>query len=303
MPPQMKIAARWIADHPTDVALLSMREQARRARVALPTLSRLASRLGFDGFEALRSVHAGHVREQNGSFRGLAASLGRIRRGQKDEDVIAGHMVALAGHLAALTSADAVNSLRRAADSIADAQRVFCLGLRSSFPPAFMFHYIRSLFGAESVLVDGAGGTGLDALRTIASRDILLAVSVNPYTRHTLDAANFAAQRKVKIVALTDSALSPIARLANLSVIVSTQTPSFFHTMTPAVAAVECIAALVARRRGEKGLKAIARSEHQLAAFDTYVGSSAKRVKRVRRSNKGKLAASSSRRPRVTDAP
>jgi DNA-binding MurR/RpiR family transcriptional regulator len=287
MPPQMKIAARWIADHPTDVALLSMREQARRARVALPTLSRLASRLGFEGFEALKSVHAGHVREQNGSFRGLAANLIRTRRGQKDHDFIAGHMVTLAGHLGALTSPDAVNSLKRAADSMAAADKVFCLGLRSGFPPAFMFHYIRSLFGADSVLIDGAGGTGMDALRMIATRDILLAVSVNPYTRQTLDAANFAAERKVKIVALTDSALSPIARLANLSVIVSTQTPSFFHTMTPAVAAVECIAALVARRRGEKGLTAIARSDQQLAAFDTYVGSSANRVRRVRRSNRG----------------
>jgi DNA-binding MurR/RpiR family transcriptional regulator len=285
MPPQMRIAARWIADHPTDVALLSMREQARRARVALPTLSRLALRLGFSGFEALKSIHAGHVRDQNAGFRGLAANLLRTRRGQKDDDFIAGHMAALAEHVAALNSPDAVKSLRRAAASIADAEKVFCLGLRSSFPPAFMFHYIRSLFGADSVLIDGAGGTGVDALRTIAPRDILLAVSVSPYTRQTLDAANFAAQRKVSIVALTDSILSPIAQLASLSVIVSTQTPSFFHTMTPAVAAVECIAALVARRRGEKGLTAIARSDGQLAAFNTYVESAANRGKRARRSN------------------
>jgi DNA-binding MurR/RpiR family transcriptional regulator len=283
MPPQMKVAARWIADHPTDVALLSMREQARRARVALPTLSRLALRLGFSGFEALKSVHAGHVREQNASFRGLAVNLLRTRRGQKDDEFIAGHMAALAGHVGALTTPEAVNSLKRAADSIAHAEKVFCLGLRSSFPPAFMFHYIRSLFGADSVLIDGAGGTGVDALRTIAPRDILLAVSVSPYTRQTLDAANFAAGRKVKIVALTDSTLSPIAQLANLSVIVATQTPSFFHTMTPAVAAIECIAALVARRRGEKGLTAIARSEQQLAAFDTYFVSSTNRVKRLKR--------------------
>jgi DNA-binding MurR/RpiR family transcriptional regulator len=287
MPPQMKIAARWIADHPTDVALLSMREQARRARVPLSTLSRLALRLGFEGFAALRSVHAGQVRDHNGGFRGLAENLVRTRRGQKDGDFIAGHMAALAGHLAALASADTVTSLRQAADRIAGAERVFCLGLRSSFPPAFMFHYIRSLIGSDSVLIDGAGGTGVDALRTIAARDVLLAVSVNPYTRQTLDAAKFAAARHVKIVALTDSALSPIAQLANVSVIVSTQTPSFFHTMTPAIAAVECMAALVARRRGEKGLAAIARSDHQLAAFDTYVGSSANLVKRVRRSTTG----------------
>ena len=34
LPPQLKEAARWVIDHPADVALLSMREQARRAGIA-----------------------------------------------------------------------------------------------------------------------------------------------------------------------------------------------------------------------------------------------------------------------------
>jgi DNA-binding MurR/RpiR family transcriptional regulator len=273
MPPQMKIAARWISDHPADVALLSMREQARRSGVLLPTLSRLAKRLGFDGFEALKSIHAGQMREQHGSFRGSAENLLRRRRGQKDDEFVSDHMSVLALQLAALTSPEAVALFKDAADHIAGANRIFCLGLRSSFAPAFMFHYIRSLFDSDSVLIEGAGGTGVDVLRTITGRDVLFAVSVDPYARQTLDAAEFAAARKTKIVALTDSTLAPIARLADISVIVSTRTPSFFHTMTSALAAVECIAALVARRRGEKGLAAVAKSDQQLAAFGTYVES------------------------------
>jgi hypothetical protein len=42
--------------------------------------------------------------------------------------------------------------------------------------------------------------------------------------------------------------------------------------MMPAVAAVECIAALVASRRGEQGLTAVAKSDQQLAAFEIYGG-------------------------------
>lgn len=282
MPPQMKIAARWIADHPADVALLSMREQARCSGVPLPTLSRLAKRLGFDGFEALKSVHAGHIREGHASFRGSAENLLRRRHGQKDDDFVSDHMTLLAHHLNDLTATEAVALLKRAAATLANAQRIFCLGSRSSFAPAFIFHYIRSLFGADSVLIDGVGGTGIDSLRTISSRDVLLAISVDPYARQTLDTIEFATKLKVKIVALTDSTLSPIARLADISVIVSTRTPSFFHSMTPAIAAIECIAALVARHRGERGLTAIAKSDQQLAAFDTYVGILAKKGKRTR---------------------
>jgi hypothetical protein len=41
--------------------------------------------------------------------------------------------------------------------------------------------------------------------------------------------------------------------------------------MAPAFATVECLCALVAARKGEETLTALAASEAQLAAFDTYV--------------------------------
>ena len=48
LPTQMQVAARWLSGHPLEVALLSMREQARRAGVPAATMSRIARRLGFD---------------------------------------------------------------------------------------------------------------------------------------------------------------------------------------------------------------------------------------------------------------
>src|SRR4029077_19387893 len=84
---------------------------------------------------------------------------------------------------------------------------------------------------------DGAGGTGVDAMRTMGKEDVLIAVSIEPYTRQTLHAVEFAAERKVGIIALTDSCLSPIARLAATSIIVATGSPSFFQTLAPALRA------------------------------------------------------------------
>jgi len=43
--------------------------------------------------------------------------------------------------------------------------------------------------------------------------------------------------------------LSPLATITTDVVLVRTKTPSFFHTMAPAFAAVECLATLVAARR------------------------------------------------------
>lgn len=269
--PQLKEAARWVIDHPADVALLSLREQARRSGVAPVTLTRLAQRFRLKGYDDIRRVYAEAVRKRPESFRGRAQEL-LARHGNEGDAALARDVFASLGrHLQALEAPDAVGRIVAAAEMIAAADRVFCFGQRSTFAVAFIFHYVRSLFGSKSILVDGPGAIGRDSLRTIGAKDVMLAVTADPYVRETTETARYVKSRGARVVAVTDSDLSPLAGIADRSILVGTETPSFFHTMTPAFAAVECLAALVAARRGKETLSALAESEQQLAAFDTYI--------------------------------
>jgi len=278
--PQLKEAARWVIDHPADVALLTMREQARRAGIPPATLTRLAQRFKLKGYDEIRRLSAEAVRERPDSYRWRAEELLQRRDSEGDAALIQDIFSSLSRHLQELSRPVVVDRFRAAADIIAKARRVFCLGLRSTFSVAYSFHYARALFGAESVLVDGPGGIATDALRTIGPADVLLAISVKPYTRQTLQAVRYADKRGARVIAVTDSEVSPLAMLARQTLVVGTETPSFFHTMAPAFAAIECLTALVAARRGSETLKSLAASEAQLEAFDTYVMTTKKRAKR-----------------------
>lgn len=269
--PQLREAARWIIDHPADVALLSLRQQARRAGIAPATLTRLAQRLGFRGYDGVRKLYADAVRQRAESYRGRAEELLIRRDSEGDAALVQDIFASLTQHAQNLSSPNAIERFTAAADMIASADRVFCLGLRSSFSVAYIFHYVRSLFGSNSVLVDGAGGSGIDMLRSIGRGDILLAVSVKPYATHAIESARFAKARGTCIIALTDSEISPLAAVADEVILIGTETPSFFHSMAPAFAAAECLAALVAARRGRETLAALEGSERQLAAFGTYL--------------------------------
>ncbi len=271
LPQQLQAAARWVLDHPADVALLSMRDQARRAGVPPVTLTRLAKRLGFNGFDDLKAIYAQSMRGRPDNFRDRAEELVARRGIEGDAGLVAGLVRAQTGHLEALAAPESVAALTAAADRIVGADRVFCLGLRSAFPVAFVFHYVHALFGATSVLMDGAGGIGADLLKTIGPRDVLLGVSVNPYARATVEAARYAKARGAGVIAVTDSGLSPLGRLADTAIVVATETPSFFHTMAPGFVAMECLAAMVAARRGPEALAALTAAEDYLAAFDTYL--------------------------------
>jgi DNA-binding MurR/RpiR family transcriptional regulator len=260
-----------VIDHPDDVALLSTREQAKRAGVTPATLTRLAQRLGLSGYDNVRKLYADAVRRRPDSYRGRAEEL-LVRRDREGDAALAQDIFAsIAQHLQNLSAPGSVERLAAAADLIARAERVFCLGLRSAFSVAYIFHYVRSLFGSNSVLVDGAGASGVDVLRSIKRGDVLLAISVRRYVRHTVDAVKYAKSRGAHVVAITDSELSPLSSFADQMIIVQTDTPSFFHTMAPAFAAVECLAALVAARHGPTALATLEASEDQLAAFDTYL--------------------------------
>ncbi len=270
--PQAQAAARFVLDHPQDVALLSMREQARRAGVPPVTMLRLARQLGFADYQAFRQVHAQALRPggKTAPFSERVPGLQKRAR-QGGAAPLAEQMERhLSQQVGGLTERNGAQVLLDAAQAIEGARRVYVLGLRSCFAVAYHFAYVYGLLRDNGQLLDGPGDTGRDPLRHAGPQDVLLAISLAPYTRGAVEQADFANHRRVKLIAITDSPLSPLARNAAATLLVPTDGPSFFHGVTPAFAACETLLALLAARAGDKAVTAIRNAEAQLGAFDTY---------------------------------
>ena len=270
MPAQLQTAARYLLDRPRDVALLSMREQARQAGVQPATMTRLAKRLGLDGYDAVREMYAETIRNAGPGFaRKAGAQVASQKR--KGDRALAAEMVAtLNAHVARLSEPGALDRLAAAAVKLGAARRIYCVGLRACHPVAWHLHYVLSLVGERTVLLDSVAGTGRDPLRDAGAGDVLFAVSIAPYTRATIETARYAYAQGVAVVALTDSEVSPLAALAAVTIFVATECPSFFHTMAPAFVTAEILGALVAGRSGTRALEALRRTEEQLAALNVH---------------------------------
>lgn len=279
LPGQLGVAARYVMENPGDVALLSMREQARRAGVQPWTMTRLAKRLGLEGYEEVRRLHGKALKEQALGFSGRAGAQVERHR-QAGGRALAGEIAtATAGHVAGLGQADTLDAMAEAAAAMARARRVYCFGLRSARPVAEHLAYLLSFLGEKPVRVNTDGG-GLDALRFATAADVFFVATVAPYTRASVDAARHARGMGLTVVALTDSAASPVAVSARHAILVSTESPSFFHAMAPSFAAVEILAALVAGEGGDAALDAIARAERQLAELKVHVFEGLARTRR-----------------------
>src|SRR5258708_24629722 len=99
LPPNWRGGAGGVMDHPADVALLSLREQARRAGIAPATLTRLAQRLGLRGYDGVRKLYADAVRARPDSYRGRAEELLVRRDSEGDSALVQDIFASLAQHL------------------------------------------------------------------------------------------------------------------------------------------------------------------------------------------------------------
>ena len=265
MPPQMQIAARHLIDHPQDIALMSMRDLARRAGVSPATMTRLAQFLGAEGYEDLRREQADTIRRGDGfAARAMAAPRGA------PEALAQQILNGLSQQIATLTQPESLDRITAAARAMAGARRIFVLGARSCHAVAWQFHYVMSLLGERTRHLDGPGGTGADPLMRAQAGDVLLVVSVSPYARDSLELAGLARAQGLGVVAITDSAVSPLAGLADHLLICPTASPGFFHSLTPAMALSEVLCALLVEADRDAALAGLQRSDAQLRAVGAY---------------------------------
>jgi DNA-binding MurR/RpiR family transcriptional regulator len=271
MSTQLQTAARYVLDRPRDVALMSMRDLARQAGVQPATMTRFAKHLGMDGYESIREIYTAAVRDGDLGFAGKAGAQVASQKLKGDKALAAEMLGSIGRQIDRLAHADGLDRLVAVAARLARARRVYCLGLRSSHAVAWHMHYVLALICDRSILVDGIAGTGPDALANATRHDVLLVASVLPYTRLTVELAEYAAGRGIPVVAVTDSEVAPIAQIAENIVAVPTDSPSFFHAMSPAFVVAEVLGAIVAGRRGKDALTALRRTDEHLAALDTHL--------------------------------
>jgi DNA-binding MurR/RpiR family transcriptional regulator len=268
---QLQAGARFVLERPRDVALLSMREQARRAGVQPATMTRLAKHLGMDGYDRVRELYAAAVRDGDIGFAGKAGAQVASQKLKGDKALAAEMLRSIGKQIERLAAPDRLDRLVAAARTLASARRIYCLGLRSSHSVAWHLHYVLSLVGEKSTHIDGIAATGADALARATSRDVLLVASVLPYTRLTVELAEYAVEQGMAVVAITDSEVAPLAQIAQHAVIVATDSPSFFHAMSPAFVVAEILGAIIAGRGGDDALATLRHTDEHLAALNTHL--------------------------------
>lgn len=211
LPNQLQRIARFALDKPDELALGTVAAVAGSAGVQPSAMIRFANAVGFSGFSQMQQVFRGHLIERSSSYRERIDQLRRAGRSSSEGSGVlhqfVGEAVAELGHLEEnVRPAD----MAAAVALICGAARVHVLAQRRAFPVACYLAYALGQLELRTHLLDGVGGMLAETLRSIADDDVLIVASFQNYSQDVIDAAAAAHERGIPVVALTDSALSPL---------------------------------------------------------------------------------------------
>lgn len=219
--PRLKQVAAYALEHPNDIGLETLAVIAKRCKVQPSTIVRFAKTFGYAGASDMQKL----FRDELLSLAPSPSYAQRIRQfnervgnaGKQSPSELLGEFthsnIAALQHLNEATRSE---DLERGVRMLAEAEAIYLVGLRRSFPVAAYLAYALRHADKRAYLVDGLAGMIVEQSTMLGPGDLLIATSFRPYAQPTADIVAEARQRSAKVIAISDSRLSPIARNADL---------------------------------------------------------------------------------------
>lgn len=223
---QKRIAGYILSDY-DKAAFMTASKLGKLVDVSESTVVRFASVLGYDGYPAMQKALQEMVRSRLTSIQRIEAS-----------DVFFGTDVVTS---VLQTDMDkirvAIEEVDRSAfeavvDKLVAARHIYILGVRSSsFLAGYLNFYLHLIFENVTLVTSNSAGEILESMLRIGPGDVLVGISFPRYSQSTVKGVQFAYDRGADVVAITDSAMSPLYPLASSALMARSDMISFVDSL------------------------------------------------------------------------
>ena len=233
---QLKIIARYIEEHKDHIGLDGIQEVAQQCGVQPSAVVRFAKHFGYSGYSEMQGIFREGISRQIAPSRTyksrirdiIASETGTLSSTEIASEFLAG---SLAG-MQELANSIHTDSFKKAVDLLVASDCIWIAASRRSFPIAAYLDYALQHTDKRIGLVTGLGGMQQGQMRSVRKDDVMIAISFSPYAEETVSVAKLAVERGAKLIAITDSLMSPLAKLAQTPLIVQDNSTFGFRSLT-----------------------------------------------------------------------
>ena len=237
-----KDVAQYVVDHLDEVAFHTAEELARRANTSSSTVVRFSQALGFEGFPELQGQAREEYRrrvaaELTGTPAASAEPLFSLDQSPFESAIAADHV-----NVEETARKMSRSDIESAIDAISAARRVLIAGTDQM---AFFASYLRHLLMLLDLQADIVASPSQEALSRLGRiDDSMLVVGLSAGRPHPLvvRAMKLARHRKARTIAITDATLSEVAKLAQIKLYYSSNSPAYVRSHTALLSVVQALA-------------------------------------------------------------
>lgn len=233
---QLKAIAQYVEAHRERLVLDGVNESARHCGVQPSAMVRFAKHFGLSGYSQMQALFRAAAARQlapNRDYRDRLRALIGSKGGPLAPADIAHEVIA--------GSLDSLEALQREVDGarfgeavelLVEAPSIWLAASRRAFPVGAYLAYALQHTSKPIQWLNGLGHMQQGQLRAMQPGDVMIAVSFAPYAEETLACVRTAAAQGARIVALSDSALGPLAEHASVLLQVQDGATFGFRSLT-----------------------------------------------------------------------
>ncbi|MBB3314337.1 MULTISPECIES: MurR/RpiR family transcriptional regulator [unclassified Rhizobium] len=252
MPKRLAQVAAFALGNPDEIAFGTTASIAAASDVQPSTLVRLAHHLGYEGFSDLQSIFRERLRDRTLSYEERLVTLEQASGDDEDANLLSGFISAASQSVNRLAATVQTDTFTKAVDILAAAETIYLIAKRRSYPLTAHMTYAFSKLNIRHQIVASPNGVDPEMVQFATHKDAAIAASFSPYAADSLSQAEALADRGVPVVAITDSAFSPLAARATCWFEVAEADFAGFRSLSASMALTMALPVAIAERRRKR---------------------------------------------------
>ena len=262
-----KQIARFILEHYDKAAFMTASRLGVTVGVSESTVVRFATELGYDGYPHLQRALQEMIRNKLTSVQRMEVAGDRMG----GRDVLQTVLHADTDMIRVTLDEIDRDAFQGAVDALMGAKRIYILGVRSSSALAsFLGFYFNLLFENVTLVHTNSVSEIFEQVLRIGPGDVLLGISFPRYSKRTLSAMKYARDRGARVIALTDSQLSPLARVADHVLLARSDMASFVDSLVAPLSVINALIVAVGMSRRDEIEQTFNKLERIWEEYDVY---------------------------------
>lgn len=249
---------KYIMDHYDEVLFMTCFKLARNVGVSETTIIRLAQTFGFKGYPGMQRYLRGNLKSRLSTVMRLKKSVSPC---SSAADVLTKNIQQDITNLTRTLQEMPFAAFQEAVDSILAARCVYFIGMRGAHAPALILSIYLRFLNRNVVLITPGYGDIWNSIYSIGKEDLAVAISIPRYYRLTLELLEYAHRKGAKTGAITDSALSPLARYAGWVLPVHCHLDSYIESYTAAVSVASALVTAVSMKNPDETMAELKKHE------------------------------------------